>query len=102
MRYRHCRQIIREMNNLLAEQIIQDMNNLIAESCYGKQKGIEESHYKKQKGVEESRLVNQKAVTESRKALRKMAILGSRFYTRFATTRAHGFTLLISSTHNLK
>jgi hypothetical protein len=34
--------------------------------------------------------------------LRKMAILGSRFDTRFATMRAHGLTLLISSTHNLK
>jgi hypothetical protein len=32
MRCRHCRQIIQEMNNLLAEQIIQDMNNLLAES----------------------------------------------------------------------
>jgi hypothetical protein len=80
------------MNNLLAEQIIQDMNNLLAESHYGKQKGIEESRYGKQKGIEESHWGNQEAVTESRKALRKMAILGSRFDTRFATTHAHGFT----------
>ncbi len=32
VRCRHCRQIIQEMNNSLAEQIIQDMNNLLAES----------------------------------------------------------------------
>jgi hypothetical protein len=68
----------------------------------------------------ESKKALRKAVTESRKALRKaieeigmpltklgkplrkMAILGSRFDTRFATTCVHGFTLLISSTHNLK
>jgi hypothetical protein len=31
VRCRHCRQIIQDMNNLLAEQIIQDMNNLLAE-----------------------------------------------------------------------
>jgi hypothetical protein len=55
VRCRHCRQIIQEMNNLLAKQIIQDMNNLLAESHYGKQKNVEESRYRKQKGIEESR-----------------------------------------------
>jgi hypothetical protein len=68
----------------------------------------------------ETRKALRKAVTESRKAVRKaveemgnpltklgkpsrkMAILGSHFDTIFATMHAHGFTLLISSTHNLK
>ena len=36
------KQLIQDMNNLLAEQIIQDMSNLLAESRYGKQKGVEE------------------------------------------------------------
>jgi hypothetical protein len=43
-----------------------------------------------------------KPLTKLGKLLRKMSILGSRFDTRFATTCVHGFTLLISSTHNLK
>jgi hypothetical protein len=64
------------------------------ESHCGKQKGVEEN----QKAVEESG----KPLTKLGKPLRKMAILGSRFDTRIATTCAHGFTLLISSTHNLK
>ncbi len=54
VRCRHCRQIIREMNNLLAEHNFQDMNNSLAENLYRKQKGVEESHCEKQKGVEES------------------------------------------------
>jgi hypothetical protein len=80
-----------------------------SESRYGKQKGVEENHYGKQKAVTESRKALRKAVeeigkplTKLGKPLRKMVILGSRFDTRFATTRAHGFTLSISSTHNLK
>jgi hypothetical protein len=43
-----------------------------------------------------------KPLTKLGKPLRKMAILGSPFDTRFTTTCAHGFTLLKSSTHNLK
>ncbi len=58
VRCRHCRQIIQDMNNLLAEQIIQDMNNLLAERRWGNQKA--ESLYEKKK-----------AITESRKQLRK-------------------------------
>jgi hypothetical protein len=57
----------------------------------------------------ESRKASRKAVeeigkplTKLGKPLRKMAILGSHYDTRFATTCAHRFTLLISSTHNLK
>jgi hypothetical protein len=97
------------MNNLLAEQIIQDMNNLLAERCQGKPLWKAESHYRKQKAVTESKKALRKAIEEIGKSLtklgkplRKMAILGSRFDTRFATTRTHGFTLSISSTHNLK
>jgi hypothetical protein len=97
------------MNSMLVEQIIQDMNHLLAESHYGKQKGIEEIRYGNQKGVEESCCGKQKAIEEIGKPLTKlgkplriMAISGSRFDTRCATTCAHGFTLLISSTHNLK
>jgi hypothetical protein len=90
------------MNNLLAEQIIQDMNNLLAERRQGKPLRKAESRYRKQKAITESRKALRKGVEEIGKPLRKMAILGSRFDTRFATTRAHGFTLSISSTHNLK
>jgi hypothetical protein len=57
----------------------------------------------------ESRKALRKAVEEIGKPLaklgkplRKMAILGSRFDTRFVSTHAHGFTLSISSAHNLK
>jgi hypothetical protein len=51
-----------------------------------------ESHYGKQKAVTESRKALRKAVEEIGKPLRKMAILGSRFDTKFATTCTHGFT----------
>ncbi len=76
------------------------MRKAVTESRKPLQKA--ESHYGKQKGIEEAIEEIGKPLTKLAKPLRKMAIWGSRFDTRFATTRAHGFTLLNSSTHNLK
>jgi hypothetical protein len=56
----------------------------------------------------ESRKALRKAVEEIRKPLPKAegveenGNFGVSFSHQFATTRAHGFTLMISSTHNLK
>jgi hypothetical protein len=133
------RQIIQDMNNLLAEQIIQDMNNLLKESHWRNRKAVEEigkplknifsdffesgkplkkaeSRWRNRKAVEEDFLKflgNWKAVEEnwilceknrslgeekfqfSQDILQFLAILGSRFDTKFATMCAHGFTWLV-------
>jgi hypothetical protein len=56
-----------------------------AESHYGKQKAVTESRKALRKAVEEIG----KPLTKLGKPLRKMAILGSHFDIRFATTHAH-------------
>ncbi len=61
VRCRHCRQIIQDMNNLLAGQIIQDMNNLLAERRCGNQKAVTESRKALRKAVTEIRMPLQKA-----------------------------------------
>jgi hypothetical protein len=65
-----------------------------SESHYGKQKGVEENHYGKQKALWKAVEEIGKPPKKLGKPLRKMAILGSRFDTRFAITCVHTFTLL--------